>query len=254
MQPMDKLKQLKIPKDILDVKFFKGVYEDDKELPEDPKNEWMIHCSRINVSNCIVICYDLLGNKKQSKKFAKLAVVAGIDYFEGSWRSIPIKECPENPKKWLYQNFGWIDEFRWTIMCALYLHDYESAKRFAAYPSEECTDYMDYCIDDWACYLLMASVIKDGRMDNEKLLKKVSAGKKKKPKLIVEILKAIVTKDHIKFNETFSDYLKYIKRSEFKRSHIDTLQSIDGTILYHLAEIFELPISGEIKNNPYIIV
>jgi len=249
---MNKFEKLKVPNHFRDVDYLLEGWPSPEKCKHLSEGE--ILSGEVNDSKMLFLTYYLLDKADDAKKYAKLAVSKAIRYFEGDWRNLPYDNRTKDPAKWNRVEGSWIDEFLYGTMCALFLRDYESARRIAAYPGEDCKSRtLSYTVEDWACYLLLASLIRGEKLDNNVLLEKVNSGKKKKPKLILLALQAIQEKDSEKFNVSMIAYMEYFRKTEFGKD-FSVYQSLVGTILFYCGKMFGLDISEELCSSIYLVV
>lgn len=249
---MNKFELLKMPEHFRDIDHYLELIASVNKYRHLSEGE--ILSDDINSSTMLFLTFYLLDKLDDARTYAKLAASKSIRYFDGEWRNIPYDNRTKDPAKWNRIERGWIEKFLYGTMCALFMGDYESARRIAAYPGEDCKSRMlSYTVEDWACYLLLAALIRGEKLDNNALLEKINSGKKKKPKLILPVLQAIQAKDSEKFNLSLAAYLKYFCKTEFGKD-FDHYQSIEATILFYCGKMFALDIVDEFNHNIYLIV
>jgi hypothetical protein len=129
------------------------------------------------------------------------------------------------------------------ILCALLSGDKESIKKIAEYLDEDMIESGDYIFNidemDGRFLVLLSVLLAEKPYDAYlHLAERIRQGKKKKAKLLLEVLDTIVAKDHDKFVKTFQEYIKYfIKREVDLSGGADESVSILGSILWETARI-----------------
>jgi hypothetical protein len=129
------------------------------------------------------------------------------------------------------------------ILCALLNGEKESIKKIAEYLDEDMIESGDYIFNidemDGRFLVLLSVLLAEKPYDAySHLAEQIRQGKKKKAKLLLEVLDAIVTKDNDKFAKAFQEYMKYfIKREVDLSCGAAESVSILGAILWETARI-----------------
>jgi hypothetical protein len=173
---------------------------------------------------------------KEATKYAHLMIEHATEYFFGSWRyEAAIDGQPPDAEK--RKKYGaWSDEFRKSIFWASCLGDWDSVRKLAEYPTDECP--VGRYEPKMFCYwlLLLAGVL---RGESFKSLKrhtdKLHRSKKTYYILLLNMLHAVLDKKAAKFNEVLTEYLDYCNENTFNRPEIDEKVSTDGTFLINFA-------------------
>jgi hypothetical protein len=147
-------------------------------------------------------------------------------------------------EKYTRQMIGWTGIHPIGILCALLNGEKESIKKIAEYPDEDIIgndgDYLFDTDEMESCFLVLLSVLLAEKPYDaySHLAEQIRQGKKKKAKLLLEVLDAVVAKDNDKFAKTFQEYIKYfIKREVDLSGGADESVSILGSILWETARI-----------------
>jgi hypothetical protein len=152
---------------------------------------------------------------------------------------------------WYEREWSTRQTMRWTeihpigILCALLNGDKESIKKIAEYLDEDMIESGEYlftvCENEMeGRFLVLLSVLLAEKSYDAylHLAEQIHQGKKKKAKLLLEVLDSIVTKDNNRFTKTFQEYIKYfIKREVDLSGGADESVSILGSILWETARI-----------------
>jgi hypothetical protein len=152
---------------------------------------------------------------------------------------------------WHEREWSTRQTMRWTgihptgILCALLIGDKESIKKIAEYLDEDMIESGEYlfpvCEDEMiGSFLVLLSVLLAEKSYDaySHLAEQIRQGKKKKAKLLLEVLDAIVAKDNDKFAKTLQEYIKYfIKREVDLSGGADESVSTLGSILWETARI-----------------
>jgi hypothetical protein len=147
-------------------------------------------------------------------------------------------------EKYTRNMIGWTGIHTIGILCALLNGEKEFTKKIAEYPDEDIIgndgDYLFDTDEMESSFLVLLSVLLAEKPYEtySHLAEQIRQGKKKKAKLLLEVLDAIVTKDNDKFTKTFQEYIKYfIKREVDLSGGADESVSILGSILWETARI-----------------
>lgn len=142
------------------------------------------------------------------------------------------------------QLMGWSDKYPEGILCALLLDDEKAIKEIADYLDEDIVDSDAYLLNnlDEMCgrFLVLHAIFLAGKNYDAyaHLAEQIRKGKKKRAKLLLDVLEAIVAKDNDRFGKTFQEYIKYFNKREvdLDSGSSDNI-SILGSILWETARI-----------------
>lgn len=173
------------------------------------------------------------------------------DFFFGQWRKDGYQANKKTflDEQRIRREDLWIDQYRTALFWALVLRDERSLLDFAGYAGDDCYDEShldDFAKSDRAWYIMLARFVRgEGRAALKPYAELIESDRKKKPKLLLAALLAIVTENGPAFNQALAAYLKYFKAHEFPEPCLQDKFAIDGTILVHLAAraglAFEIP-------------
>src|SRR5688500_4655429 len=193
-------------------------------------NDWYMTDRERNAA----VCYFLLGDVSNCRRFAGRVVAHSLDYFYGSWRSELRTDDGTFDAGW-WKRVSWISPFREASCFASCLEDWTEFKRLAEYPTDLCRPDPGCMREDKALYLALACFFR-GEVggDYERYYGTIDSGKKQKPKLLAEVLRAVQAINQSRFQRTLEEYFRYFRKSEFKKTSIDKLLSFDGTTLINV--------------------
>ncbi len=190
------------------------------------------------VSNSCRLCfyYYLIDEKMRIGHYAVPMFDYVLDYFFGEWRkttSVDGKIGEEFVKRCEL----WVSELRYSILWASILREWDKAKEISKYPDELCMEADFESKEKKAWYIAFATYLRDGSLDNaSKFVGLIENGKKKREKLLLNVLKTIVDNDSEHFTKEFGAYIKHYKAREFPQKQVPEKLAIDGTILFNLAK------------------
>jgi hypothetical protein len=221
------------------------------EAKEPPQIEDLIPEQKDDLAaaaNNAALCYYLKGDIRETKTFARQTVWAVLEVFYGTWRNkVETDDGTIDPEWWRF-HLGWIELFRYGCCWAAALHDWESLEKIAQYPSPESSiDLVHvYTKEDKALFLALAGLLRNAPLEScQSWLRAASTGKKEKPQLLAEVVKALHDKDNAHFQEALTAHLRYFPQREFKKKSLTELLSLDGTTLFHFGRNrnldFEIP-------------
>jgi len=185
-----------------------------------------------------VLCFNyyLIDAKDRIEHYARPMFDYVLDYFFGDWR----KSTPVDGKIGEYYVKRcelWIRYFRESILWASVLSEWEKVKEISKYPDELCMEADFEPKEKKAWYIVLAIYLREGSLDNAgKFIDLIENGKKKREKLLLNVLRSIMARDAIEFAEVFKAYMKHYKSHEFTQRSVPEKLAIDGTILYNLAK------------------
>jgi hypothetical protein len=212
-----------------------------KESIKKPKWAGVIpsaYSGLVDCSGMAAYCCYVVNEIDAAKKYAIIVPSAAIDYFYGKWRSESLTDEKTIDPIWWKRRGTWVDEFRHAIAWASCLGEWDKIAKIAEYPTPECVEYLPIKVNPHlSCYLCLAAVIRGENLDPyKKYVDIIERGTKRKEKLMLEVLKAIESKDKDSFEKTFLDYMKFYKQKEFPKDDFDDKVSFDGTILFNIAK------------------
>jgi hypothetical protein len=179
-------------------------------------------------------------------KYMKLLVKLSCDFFSGNWIDYPVTLDPISFKK----EMSWVDTFRRGVLVALILCDEKSITNIASWTDGDYSnDELDYSKADIEYYVTLGQFLKGKNLSELKQqIDTIKKQSRKRPKLLLEVLEAIVCQDNSIFLNRFLEYCKYFDKKECDKEDFLLFKNIntDGSILWNLAktqglEIPELP-------------
>jgi hypothetical protein len=183
----------------------------------------------------ICFYYYFTEEKENIDKYARPMLDYAIEYFFGEWR----KSTPVDGnigEELLKRSELWIRYFRESILWATVLGEWEKAREIAKYPDELSMEADFESKEKKAWYIVLAVYLREGGLQNaRRYIRIIETGRKKREKLLLNVLRAIEKKDPEQFAKEFNKYLKYYKAYEFPKDLIPEKLAIDGTILFNLA-------------------
>lgn len=180
---------------------------------------------------------------------ARKCVNAVLDYFYGPWREVLTTANGLSGDIVWRQRCLWYDEVQRTLPFAAAVSDWAAMTRIANYPPEdrlpEAAKARGETAWGWA---LITFIRGEGREKIEAFLAKAEDDKAKRPKLLAQVLRGLISHDELEYAQALVRYLEYFSKHEF-RTELDKAVALDGTTLYHLGRkagfIVNLPKSVE---------
>lgn len=182
----------------------------------------------------VAICHYCLGNTPEAKRYAEKVVEHARDYFFGDWRGrIPTDLKTIDPGWWRI-HAPWVGQLSESMCWATSLGDWKSVEFLAGYPAQESKPGGATREDAAACFALASMLRGAAPADYEACFGVIRKGNKKKPKLVADVILALQAKNAGQFQKCLEAYLRYFRKSEFKKSSLDKLLCLDGTTLLNL--------------------
>lgn len=194
----------------------------------------------------VAICHYCSGNTNEAKRYAEKCVKHALEYFHGEWRGrIPTDLKTLDPGWWRI-HATWVTPFREALCWATVLGDWKSVQRLAEYPAKESKPGVDATREDAAACFALACVLRNApAAEYAHCFAVIDKGKKEKPKLIAAVVRALQARDAAQFQKSLESYLRYFRKSEFKKTSLDKLLCLDGTTLLniglHMGLAFSIP-------------
>jgi hypothetical protein len=130
----------------------------------------------------------------------------------------------------------WIEHFREAIFWGSCLDEWEKMEEIAQYPGEDTEGEIWEPKGYRAWYLLIAAILRGQSLSElRKYTDIIEAGRRKREKLLLKILRAILDGAVATANHELETYLKYYKKYEFPKPEITEKVCIDGTFLINFA-------------------
>jgi len=193
--------------------------------------------SLVSDSSWLCFWYYMVDEKDRIAHYARPMFDYALDYFFGEWR----KTTPVDGKigeEFVKRVELWISEFRNSILWASVLGEWEKAKEISRY-----LDELTMFAQQWetkekkAWYTLLAIYLREGNLNGAaNYIELIENGKKKREKLLLNVLRTIIARSADRFTKEFKIYIKYYKSHEFTQRSVPEKLAIDGTILFNLAK------------------
>lgn len=223
----------------LDAKFELGQF-----LPSYDKHEqmsppdWLVSSIKsdlVTEATNVAICHYCLGNTSEAKRYAEKCVKHALEYCYGAWRGRILTDLKTLDSVWWRIHATWVTPFREALCWATALGDWKAVQLLAEYPAKETRPGVDATREDAAACFALASLLRgSARSDYETCFGTIQKGKKEKPKLIADVVRALQAKNADQFQKCLEAYLRYFRKSEFKKTSLDKLLCLDGTTLLNL--------------------
>jgi tetratricopeptide (TPR) repeat protein len=222
---------------------FSAKFELGQFLPSYEKHEqmsppdWLVDSIKSGLvadATNVAICHYCLGNKKEAKRYAEKCVKHALEYFYGAWRGRILTDLKTLDPGWWRIHASWVCQLSEALCWATSLGDWKSAKLLAEYPTSESKPGGATREDAAACFALASLLRGSARSDYEACFGTIQKGKKEKPKLIADVVRALQAKNADEFQKCLEAYLRYFRKSEFKKTSLDKLLCLDGTTLLNL--------------------
>lgn len=180
--------------------------------------------------------YYMVNSKDRIEHYARPVLDYALDYFFGEWQ----KRHPVDGKidaDRLKRNMLWVDSFRGSILWATVLGEWDKTKEISKYPDELCMEADFESKEKKAWYILLAIYLREDGIGNAShYVDLIETGKKKREKLLLNVLRMIIAKDAKGFAKEFREYLKFYKSHEYTQRQVSEKLAIDGTIMFNLAK------------------
>lgn len=188
-----------------------------------------------------IVFFSHCGVDSQSGSVAeniRKGIDSAIDYFFGSWRdgledaqgeALTAQECRST--------VGWLLPYQEAILLALLIDDLEAARQISCYPGHDAVqEDFDGSAEEHEFYILLASYLKGHAFDElSQSIDFITSGRRKGPKLSLEVLTAIDKDDCQTASNALKKYLNYFVKNEQDIDSFSGGISVGGSILWSLA-------------------
>lgn len=214
---------------------------------KDQRNLPYIKADMVSNAKFLTHDYYYLEEKEEAKESARNLLDYTKEFFFGKWRN----EIPGYPS----DTENWIEQFRQSICWGSCIGEWEKIKEIAEYPKENVIEAERWEPIEFRCwYLLIAGVLRGQQLSSlEKYVKTIEEGGKRREKLLLKLLMAIIGKNIENAENALNGYLKYFKKYEFPRPGKNDLLCIDGTFLINFAAYKNLKIDYPSEYDDYIV-
>ncbi len=187
------------------------------------------------------------------KPFAEIVSASGVELFCGKWRNEYVDEKGKGfTSDELRQSNTWVGEYQKSLLCALLLDNKKDWSQLAGWPGDDVfKGELDHSTNDIDFLIVHANFLKGISLSqNPEFVDRIRCGKKRRPKMLLEILEAIEKKDVKATVKTFEKYEKYFNKSEYnpeEDNYIEGNICMYGSILWNTAKVLgvEIPITTE---------
>lgn len=225
---------------------------DGKEVPE-----WLVDTRKWEVPLCktrVALCYYLLEDILNARSYAREVVEDVLEFLYGDWRKTAKTDLKIADPGWWQKHSSWMMPFQVGILWASALGDWKSLRRMAEFPQLDVDVSPGYTKADRDYYLAIACYLRDGEnAEIAPLAARIQGETKLKPQLLLRVLQGIRRQKESAFNEALSAYLRYFRKSEFRKRMLTSLFAIDGTFLINLARYKGLRVAYPLEYEDYVI-
>jgi hypothetical protein len=202
---------------------------------EEPTLLWGRKWSAVSDSDLMCFQYYLTDRRHEIPQYARPMLDYAIEYFFGDWRSVVPTDDGKLDAAWWKQG-AWVGQFRASILWGTCLGEWKMVREISMYPTEECMLNNLEPRETKAWYMILAIFLREMSLDNaDKYISLVEGGKQKRAKILLSVLRTIVSRDSEAFAREFAAYMKYYKAREYSIPQITEKLAIDGTILFNVA-------------------
>ena len=219
-----------------EIEYYKKSLQRHLKSPDDLSHVGDFKASAIFDSNMLCFHYYFTDEKKQIEKYAQPMLDYAMDLFFGDWRNEAPWDGKIGAEYWKRDN--WIGQYREVVLWGACIGEWDKVKEISKYPDE-----LTMAAQPWetkekkAWYTVLAIYLRDESLKNaDKYIKIIEAGKKKREKLLLSVLRAIIDKNTGRFDKEFRVYLKYYKAHEYPQHSYPDKLAIDGTIMFNIAK------------------
>ena len=193
------------------------------------------------LEECVCVCvFRHLGFFEISLEFVKRSIEFGnrvaYEYYYGQhiheepWRS----EIDKNKSD---GSVSWLVVFREGLLLSILGDNKKTQISLANWLEKDVPfDESSYLLTeaDNAYYKLLASFLRGDAFDSD-LIKQIQSTRKKRPRLLLDCIAALDTRDEKQLQSALKKYLSYYIKSELSKSGFPTMFCIDASIIYNLA-------------------
>lgn len=162
----------------------------------------------------------------------------GVEYFYGPWREGHEEFGEKLTSVRARQVLGWMEPYRRSLMAALCLDAHDDLAKLLEWPEPDLPDdegTTDRTPGDKAFHILLARWLRGESIDQPDLRQTVSKGTRRRPKLLLATLDALMAGDVDQARAALAKFLQNYKKTEFRVDRVDFAISLDGTVLWHAA-------------------
>jgi hypothetical protein len=218
-----------------DLNWLKGALSGDLMQTADRSLIPYLKDSAVTHSSLICFHYYLTDRKHEIPKYAGPLLDYTTEYFFGDWRTwVPTDDGKLDAMWW--KRLAWISQFRASVLWGTFIDEWTKIREISAYPTEECMLDTLEPKETRAWYMVLAIFLRETSLDNAgKYISLIEGGKQKRAKILLSVLRTIVSRDSEAFAREFAAYMKYYKAREYSIPQITEKLAIDGTILFNVA-------------------
>jgi len=233
-------KILGIPRELLEDEYNLESLQE-KLANVDEINDFTCHAKSIvaDVASILILDYCLLDKFDEMWSWMPRALDFAEDYFFGDWRDkVLSKNGTEPPNREYWDIIAlWNDAFQSSILWCACLGQWDRAKRFAGYVRDDIGFDPEQSGENRAWLILLAGVLRNRPWKEvQPFQDTILNGSRKREKLLLGFLDAILHGDDKTLHTQAQQYWKYYKSSESKAHMVTSKVAIDGTILLYYAE------------------
>lgn len=203
--------------------------------------------------------------------YLKKGAWIAFEYFWGNWRDgyqpcpkivydpwhgesfeIPEANRPCYSREACRNRLTWDNEFIEGLLCAFWTNDLTNITKLSQWVDSDLIEdsyFESHIMDAWILIILGKFIHKKTLSGSEFILDKIRNSKRRRAKLLLDIIQAIDQKNHEDFSKTIISYIKFFIKNETDATislHLGTISEI-ASLLWETARYFEieLPILSE---------
>jgi hypothetical protein len=222
-----------------------------------------------DLTNCVHVFYathlaiDLSAINIDLREIGHTCGQLAIEYFFGDWRNGYADRAPDGsiPTDWdedkwsrekCRKEMHWAIGFHGSLLCTLIVNNIEATRKIAQWVDEDlCDTYWqeNFSVEDILYLTVFGKIIRGEKWEYcNSIIEKISKSRRRRPKLLLEVLESIIKKDDVAFENSIQKYMKHFLKSEARIDEgYEGVISVYASVLWNYASLegIKLPLFPE---------
>lgn len=227
-----------VPEAWLDIEGMRHSIATNEKIAARPKDAAFGRAGVVHGRSMLAMQLWLLGRDGEAREEAAHTVEAAEDYFFGPWQDeVPSGNYHDRPPDRSYWRtcLNWGAEYPEAVLWAACLGRWEAVARLSEFVTGELYESTPVKPPmSWPWLIVLASVLRgEGIEGASHYAQIIRDGSRKREKLLLGLLDAILTGDDQELAEASWTYFAYYKKSESRSEDNMSKVAIDGSTLFH---------------------
>jgi hypothetical protein len=196
--------------------------------------------------DCAATCAVLVGDSRVAISSAKECVRVSLDYFHGQWR----QGAPLQLNKPRWMPYDWYSVAPTALFWASALGDWEAVRSLCQFPRVPPKwEWPEHAYLSLLGFFMRGETLEQ----HAPTIDYIRSKRKLQPKLLLECLFALASRNAAQFQAAWQTYLDYFLKHERNQHRLDLLQSRNASFYAAAADHFGILLNQPAKYKDYVV-